>query len=119
MVKLIFFLRRKSGMSMEAFVERYDRVHRLLGEKHVPTAMRYVRRFLIPTEGIFTEANSDFDVITELWFEDQAALEQALLHLRDPEIAAEIAADEELQFDRSATRVYMVREESVSVSAAA
>lgn len=106
-------------MSREAFVERYDRVHRLLGEKHVPTAIRYARRFLSPVQSIFTEAESGFDVLTELWFNDEAAMEAALLHLREPEIAAEIAADEELQFDRSVTRVYVVREEHVSVGATA
>jgi hypothetical protein len=119
LVKLIFLLRRNSTLSTEAFVERYDNVHRLLGEKHVPTAIRYTRRFLSPIDGIFTEAAADFDVITELWFEDQAAMEAAMLHLREPAVAAEIAADEELQFDRSATRVYVIQEEHISTGAIA
>jgi hypothetical protein len=46
-------------------------------------------------------------------------MDAAMLYLRRADVAAEIAADEELQFDRSATRVYIVREEHVSPGATA
>jgi hypothetical protein len=119
MIKLIFLLRRRQDLSMDAFVERYENGHKLLGERHVPSAIRYTRRFLQPVQGIFTDADSAFDVITELWFADQAAMDAAMLYLRRPDVAAEIAADEELQFDRAATRVYVVREEHLSPGATA
>lgn len=114
MYKLVFLLKKNSNLSKKQFIKRYDRVHRLLGEKHVPTAVHYTRRFLEPIQGIFTDADSAFDVITELWFNNEDEMKEALSYLRKPEIAAEIAADEELQFDRSSTQVYAIHEEYTS-----
>ena len=114
MIKMIFMLKKRKGMATDEFIQRYETGHKLLGEKHVPNAVNYVRRFLNPASQLFWEGAQDFDVITELWFENQNELDKAMAHLARPEVANEIAEDEEELFDRSATRIYVVSEEHQS-----
>jgi hypothetical protein len=52
----------------------------------------------------------DFDVITELWFENRAGYERMLADHENPEVSGAIARDEENCFDRSKTRFFVVEE---------
>jgi uncharacterized protein (TIGR02118 family) len=112
MIKMIFMLKRRAGMSRAEFERYYESNHAKLGEKHVVNAARYVRRYLKglpePLTGAVTEP--DFDVITELWFETQSDMDAAMKHLMNAEVVQEIAADEDRLFDRSRNRVYLVEE---------
>ena len=112
MIKMLYFLKRKPDLTREEFRELYEGRHARLGEKHVPNAVRYVRRYLEPAPELFTGTmfEPEHDVITELWFDDRAAYEQAMANLARPEVIAEIVADEETIFDRSKHRVFMVEE---------
>ncbi len=112
MIKLVYFLKRHPDLSREEFQALYESRHAKLGEKHVPNAARYVRRYLKPLPELFTgeELEPEHDVLTELWFEDYAAYAEAMAHLAKPEVVAEIVADEETIFDRSKHRFYMVDE---------
>lgn len=112
MIKLVFFLKRRPGLSVEEFQALYESRHARLGEKHVPNAARYVRRYLDPVQELFTGAliEPDHDVLTELWFATEADHDAAMANLARPEVVAEIVADEETLFDRSRHRVYRVRE---------
>jgi hypothetical protein len=112
MIKMIFMLKRRPGMSREAFIERYENGHAQLGAKHVGDAARYVRRYLEPIPELFTGEviEPDHDVITELWFDSQDQYERAMQRLAEPDAVAEIVADEEGLFDRSKHRVFMVDE---------
>ncbi len=104
MFKAVVLLKRKPGMSFEDFVAYYESHHRLLGEKWVPTQTRYVRRYIRPVSRnpITGETpHTDYDVLTEMWFESRAAFDAAMAQLSNPQAASEIAADEELLFDRS------------------
>ena len=89
-----------------------------IGAKHVPNAARYVRRYLEPLPELFTGEviEPDHDVITELWFDDEEQYAIAMLRLAEPDIAAEIVADEELLFDRSKHRVFLVDERDSVIS---
>lgn len=118
MIKLIFMLKRRPGMSREDFIARYEGGHAQLGAKHVPNAARYVRRYLEPLPELFTGEviEPDHDVITELWFDDEEQYAIAMLRLAEPDIAAEIVADEELLFDRSKHRVFIVDERDSVIS---
>jgi hypothetical protein len=111
-IKLVFMLKRKAGMTREEFKTRYESGHARLGEKHAPSAARYVRRYVQPVPELFTgEASEpDHDVITELWFDDRAGYDAAMANLARPEVVAEIVADEETLFDRSRHRVFFVEE---------
>lgn len=112
MIKMVFLLKRKSGLTREQFIAQYEAGHARLGEKHVTNAVRYVRRYLKPVPELFTgeTIEPDHDVITELWFEDQEQYEIAMKRLARPEVVAEIVADEETIFDRDKHRVFMVDE---------
>lgn len=112
MIKLVFFLKRHPDLGREEFKALYESRHARLGERHVPNAARYARRYLEPVPELFTGemAEPEHDVITELWFADRAAYEEAMANLARPEVSAEIVADEETLFDRSKHRVFMVDE---------
>jgi hypothetical protein len=103
MFKSVVLLKRKPGMSIEDFVSYYETYHRKLGEKFVPNAKKYVRRYLQalgnPVTGEMPEL--PYDVLTELWVENKADFNKAMALLSRPEVAAEIAADEDKLFDRS------------------
>jgi hypothetical protein len=109
-VKLVFMLKRRTGMSREEFLHYYESHHARLGEKYVPNAIRYVRRFLDPMAGPSSSGDADYDVLTELWFANQAECDKAMKLLSDPKVRAEIQADEERLFDRAAMRMYVITE---------
>ena len=122
MVKLIFLLKRKDGMSFEDFVEYYETRHQLIGCRVMPGCVKYQRRFLRYLGQTIAGAHPDdrYDVITELWFPDQATLDSAMAFAQRPDNAAIIAADEENFFDRSRIKAYVVdseRDSDLSVEA--
>ena len=119
MVKLVFMLKRKPGMSREDFLRYYEQHHARLGEKYVPNAVRYVRRFIDPMAGPSGGGDADFDVLTEWWFANQGEMDKAMKQLSDPKVHAEIEADEKVLFDRPATRMYMITERDSKMSATA
>lgn len=110
-VRMVFMLKRRDGMSRGEFKEYYERNHTPLGEKYVPNAIRYVRRYLEPVPGPWSKPAEEFDVLTELWFANQQEADRAMAHLSEPAIHEEIAADEARLFDRSRTRVYLITEQ--------
>lgn len=108
-ITLITLLKRREGMSKADFLAYYESRHRLIGEKVLAGwATRYVRRHLHPMDG--TDAPHDFDVVLEIDFPDETALEGFFAAASDPAVMAEIAEDEERLFDRSRMRIYRVEE---------
>ncbi len=99
-------------MSREAFIEHYETHHRIIGEKYLSGfATKYQRRYM--RSAGFREQDGDappFDVLMEIWYPDQEALNGALAVLSTEEAQAEIAADEERLFDRELIRSYTVEE---------
>lgn len=112
MIKFVMPLRRKPGMTTEAFREYYESHHKLLGEKYLKGyASKYVRRFLDPLpdrQGNLSDP--EFDVILEIWYPDAETQAACSQHLSQPDIAKTIAEDEEKLFDRSKMRGYLVVE---------
>ena len=108
-ITLVSLLKRRAGMSREAFVDHYETRHRLIGEQVLGGwATCYVRRHLQPVAG--DERDHDYDVVLEIDFPDRATMDACFAAMREPAIAAMIAADEELLFDRSRSRSYFVDE---------
>ncbi len=116
MVKLVFMLKRRQGMSREDFLRYYEQNHARLGEKYVPNAVRYVRRFIDPMAGPSGGGDAEYDVLTELWFANQGEMDKAMTLLSDPKVHAEIEADEKVLFDRAATRMYTITERDSKMS---
>lgn len=113
-LKLVTLLKRRPGLTMAAFIERYEAVHVRLGERLLAgSAIRYVRRYLYPWPEDAYAAERPFDVVMEIWFPDRDTFEATMTRLREPSTAAEIAAEEEQTFDRSRTvRALLTERES-------
>jgi uncharacterized protein (TIGR02118 family) len=112
MVKTIAFLKKKAGLSREAFIEYYETRHVPLILEIAPQISEYRRNFLIEHGAIIASGAPplDFDVVTELCYPDREAYAAAMAAFTLPENAQRIARDEENVFDRSRTRFFEVDE---------
>lgn len=120
MIKVLTTLKRKPGLTTEAFREYYESHHRLIGEKYLKDyASRYLRRYLDSTpntEGKIVEP--DFDVLLEVWFDSEEDFQACSQRLQEPDVAGEIICDEEKLFDRSCKRTYLLTEHESDLSLA-
>lgn len=106
-VTVVTLLKRKAGMSKADFIAYYEANHRLIGEKVLGGwATRYERRHLHPADGI--DVDHDYDVVLEIDFADQSAMDACFAAMADEDIMREIVEDEERLFDRSRMRTYSV-----------
>lgn len=104
--KILLFLKRRPGMSVEEFRQYYENNHVKLCEKYAVGARRYVRRFLDPVGG----EELPFDVITEVWLEDRAVFEAVCELTAKNAPPPEVLEDEMRLFDRSKSRTATVVE---------
>src|SRR5580704_17778997 len=111
-VKVVTMLKRRPGMSREAFVQRYETYHAVLATKLVPGLLDYRRMYISAERPAFgtVPPGLDFDVITTLVFADMASYERAFDALKRPDIAQQISEDEEHLFDRTNITAYLVDE---------
>jgi hypothetical protein len=117
-VTLITLLKRRPGMSKADFIAYYEAHHRLIGEQVLRGyATRYIRRFLHPTDG--EDLEHDADVVMEIDFPDAETRDACFAAMADPAIMEMIAADEEMLFDRSRIRTFMVEERASNLPPAA
>jgi hypothetical protein len=109
-VTVVTLLKRKAGMSREAFVDYYESRHAVLATRVVPGLIDYRRLYLDPDHMAFgmPAASPGYDVITMLVFADRAAYQEAFAALSNVEISQQIAEDEEQLFDRSCIRAWIV-----------
>lgn len=119
MIKSIALLRRCADLSRDAFIDYYENNHAPLILSLMPGIVEYRRNFAL-FEGAFVNEDAapfDFDVVTELWFADQAAYDAAIAVATAPDVAAKIAADEANFLDRSGTRMFVVEERRSVIAA--
>jgi uncharacterized protein (TIGR02118 family) len=107
MHKLLLFMKRKPGMSHEAFRDYYENRHVPLCMNYMAGAERYFRRYLEPVEGM---PEMEFDVITELWFKDRVAIDMIIKTMKKDAMPADVIADEHNLFDRPKTRFHAIFE---------
>jgi len=113
MFKCIALLKSRAGLPRAAFIDYYENHHAPLIRRLLPGIIDYRRNYL-DLAGAFLPADGsvpDFDVITEIWLADRAAYDRFLARAAEPDIARQIAQDEENLFDRSATRMMVVEEQ--------
>jgi uncharacterized protein (TIGR02118 family) len=112
MFKVIILIKRKNGMSVQAFRDYYESTHAPLGASKIPNLKRYVRHFISPYGNDIYTADEEppYDVLTELWFDDEDDFNKGMAYLSEPETAAIIGADEEKLFEKSSIR-FMVMED--------
>lgn len=111
-IKVIAMLARKPGLTDEEFVRYYETRHAPLILSIAPQIRDYRRNYLRREGAILAERARapDFDVVTELWFDDQRAFDAAMAAFTEPENAARIARDEENVFDRGRTMFFVATE---------
>ena len=80
-IKVIAMLARKPGLSETDFVDYYENRHAPLILSIAPQIRDYRRNYL-RREGAILATGArppDFDVVTELWFDDQEAFDAAMV----------------------------------------
>lgn len=74
LVKAVALLKRKAGLTREDFIDHYEQVHAPLIVRITPGLVGYARNYVISPPG----GDLDFDSMTELWHQDQAAYDAVL-----------------------------------------
>jgi hypothetical protein len=123
-IKLIGLIRKKAGMSRDAFIRRYE-------DGHCPLALSVLTRDGKPAfagyRRSFPKADTHppipeipaprieplFDVMVEVWFWNEVDFQHFQIHRSDPKIDAIVTEDEAQLFDR-ASIVMLAVEEHVS-----
>jgi uncharacterized protein (TIGR02118 family) len=110
--KILLFMKRRPGMSMEAFQDYYETRHAPLAMKYSSGVSRYVRRYLTPHPNPETGESGElpYDVVTELWFEDEAVFKGTVQYLSTSIMPDDIVEDEKNLFDRPKLRMATVVE---------
>jgi len=111
MIKLMALIAKLPELSRNEFRDYYEEQHAPLVASLLPMIARYTRSYLpdrpeVP--GNLGDAN--FDVLTELWFEDDAALAAFWARLAEPEVRAAIRADESNFLISERTQMYRLEE---------
>ena len=110
--KVLLFMKRRPGMSVEDFRDYYETTHVPLVTRGVTGIDRYVRRYIVPLTHAETGVWDDppYDVITELWIKDEAAFRALTEVMATATMPSHIIEDEEKLFDRSSFRIATVVE---------
>jgi hypothetical protein len=109
MFKVLAFLTKREGIETRDFIDYYENKHVPLICSLAPTPIVYKRRYLL--EKLTNEGGAiDFDVVTELGFQDGADYLAWMAKLSGPGAGELVAADEAKFLDRSRTRAYIVEE---------
>ncbi|KAI0182110.1 EthD domain-containing protein [Hypoxylon sp. FL1284] len=119
---ILFFITRKQGVSAEDFKTQYENVHMPLLKEiagpHFPQthSRRYIQRSAGQAEGttrnasspaqvlVGTQADFDYDAVTEMTFASEAAFKEFFQFVHTPEKAARVTAAEDKFMDRSQMR---------------
>ncbi len=118
MLKAVVLLKRKKGLTREAFIHHYENNHVPLVRTLLPSIGKYVRNYLSDASisasrqdaGVNAAPSPYFDVITELWFDDQRAYDKFIADLHDPQTSSRLQEDEERFLDRTIVQTFSVAE---------
>ena len=109
MIKMMVLIKRKDGISMQAFRDHYENVHVPLIRRLHPTLGHYRRNYIdAGRTAMPVERQPDFDVITEAFFDDWAAFERFRATSASPEVRRQVLDDEALFVDTASTRRLVV-----------
>ena len=95
MIKRITLITAKEGMSLADFKAYYESHHAPLAKRLFPMVADYRRSFITDVtrhpDGV---THPGFDVVTENWFASEADLKAFQDKFKQPEVQAELRADE-------------------------
>jgi uncharacterized protein (TIGR02118 family) len=105
--KIVLLMKRKPGISVEAFRDYYETHHAPMAEPYSVGVKRYVRRYLDPQNHPETGPGGElpYDVITELWFDDEATFQATLGYVTTAIMPDNVIEDELNLFDRSSFKI--------------
>lgn len=111
MIKLVFMLKRKDGMTPAAFRAHYEDSHVPLALNHFGHLLTEYRRNYPQSALLNPSGQSDnpppidppYDAVAEMWVEDESKLEELGGILNDPELSPLFAADKLLFLERDQT----------------
>ena len=115
MPKLFAFITARPDLSREAFVEYYETRHAPLVRRLLPMIGDYRRNYVNDDLLPFRSTDHDYDVITEMWFENDEQLQAFWARIRQPDILAEIRQDETNFLISDRTRMVGVDEFPVDI----
>ena len=112
MIKAIALLTRRTDLTRAEFIDHYENSHAPLIRRLLPQIRDYRRNFVDLAGAVRAPGVPDpgFDVITEFWFDDRAGYDAMLATYAQPEICAQIEADEIRFLDRDKTIQFLVDE---------
>jgi hypothetical protein len=114
MKKIVCLLKRRDGLSFEAFKDYYENNHTKIFAEFLqtPGVRRYVRRYLTPLSNPVSGAtrSSGFDLLMEVWFDNEQVYQGFVGGTMDPKFRDLVIADEEKLFDRSQMFFHVVDE---------
>ncbi|HWG50761.1 MAG TPA: EthD domain-containing protein [Candidatus Acidoferrales bacterium] len=105
MIKLVYCITKKAGMTDEQFVDYWKKVHAPLGAR-IPGVRKFVQSRRISVVG--DKHQGDFDGMVELWFD---SIEALLAARQSPEWKASTA--DEVNFVQLTKVAYFVSEEHI------
>lgn len=111
-LKQVVLLKRRDGMSMDEFIDYYENHHVKLGQRYMPLARRYVRRYVRPEKNPITGeiVELDFDVVMEIWWNTRQDFEETMRQIGAGEAHRLFYEDEEKLFNSHNNRVFTVDE---------
>jgi len=107
-LKLTFLMKRKEGMSFEAFRDYYENNHAPLAASLCPHLVKYTRTYITGWQPLARSAQlpePGFDCITECWYDVEGTWDERKMDLLPAEVFKQLAADEENFLDRRANRM--------------
>lgn len=118
MIRITFVLRRKPGMSLDAFQEYWREIHGPLVAKHSRDLdiVRYVQVHTLedPVNEAMAEARGSmeapYDGVAELWWRSRQALQEVLETTEGQEAAAELLEDEQRFIDLPLSPLWLAHE---------
>lgn len=116
--KILLFMKRRPGMSVAEFRDYYENHHVPLCLKYTAGIARYMRRYLDPQPHAESGRNDElpYDVITELWFDNEETWRGTVAYLSTTVLSGEVLADERNLFDRPTMRMATVVEHETVVT---
>lgn len=117
MIKQIYFLKRRTDMTMEEFMDYYESQHSQLASRMgiktaFPNARRYVRRYLQREKNPLTGEVIDpgYDCIMEIWWNSRADMDAVAKGFANPQWRQFVTDDEQKLFATHSNPVCTVEE---------
>ena len=115
MVQIVLLLKRKPGMTHEAFKAHYESSHVPLAMKHLGHLYLDYRRNYPSAQfglaGVTPPSEPIYDCVTVITVADQNAVNEFWRIASQPEIAEQFATDEAKFLDRSKVAVFLSNQE--------